>query len=565
MAEAGDRAWRWMARLLPGRSDYEGLRRSWRGDLLAGLTVGVVALPLALGFGVASGVGATAGIVTAIVAGIVAAIFGGSSVQVSGPTGAMAVVLVPIVAHDGIGAVASVAIIAGAMVLMMGLAGLGRLIQFVPWPVLEGFTVGIAVTIALQQVPLLLGESKGTGSTVIESAWNAISHVTWNTAAETLLLGALVVAVMVLWPRVTKRVPSSIVAVVVVVVTLLSLLFHFSVPTIGALPHHLPAPKMPDLGLAAIRRLAGPALAVAILAAIESLLSARVADAMTGSTRTSDTREMVGQGLANMAAGLFGGMPATGAIARTAVNVRAGAKTRVAAITHALVIVTVILVAAPIVTRIPLAVLGGVLVMTAVRMVDHARVTTVVRAHVSEAVVFALTAVVTVAVNLVTAIEVGLVVAGILALRSIASGSGATQEDLAEHHDGPVDETALLSDHIAVFRLDGALFFGAAPRFLEQFRQVEGVEVVILRLRGLTFIDASGADALAQIIDEFDGRGITILIKGVRAEHGRFLATAGVLAELDAKGHVFDGLDAAIAHARHHVDRRHQTHQLGTG
>ena len=563
MAEAGDRAWRWMARLLPGRSDYEGLRRSWRGDLLAGLTVGVVALPLALGFGVASGVGATAGIVTAIVAGIVAAIFGGSSVQVSGPTGAMAVVLVPIVAHDGIGAVASVAIIAGAMVLMMGLAGLGRLIQFVPWPVLEGFTVGIAVTIALQQVPLLLGESKGTGSTVIESAWNAISNVTWNTGAETLLLGALVVAVMVLWPRVTKRVPSSIVAVVVV--TLLSLLFHFSVPTIGALPHHLPAPKMPDLGLAAIRRLAGPALAVAILAAIESLLSARVADAMTGSTRTSDTREMVGQGLANMAAGLFGGMPATGAIARTAVNVRAGAKTRVAAITHALVIITVILVAAPIVTRITLAVLGGVLVMTAVKMVDHARVTTVVRAHVSEAVVFALTAVVTVAVNLVTAIEVGLVVAGILALRSIASGSGATQEDLAEHHDGPVDETALLSDHIAVFRLDGALFFGAAPRFLEQFRQVEGVEVVILRLRGLTFIDASGADALAQIIDEFDGRGITILIKGVRAEHGRFLATAGVLAELDAKGHVFDGLDAAIAHARHHVDRRHQTHQLGTG
>jgi len=552
-----------MARLLPGRSDYKGLSRSWRGDLLAGLTVGVVALPLALGFGVASGVGATAGIVTAIVAGTVAAIFGGSSVQVSGPTGAMAVVLVPIVAHDGIGAVASVAIIAGAMVLMMGLAGLGRLIQFVPWPVLEGFTVGIAVTIALQQVPLLLGESKGTGSTVIESAWNAISHVTWNTAAETLLLGALVVAVMVLWPRVTKRVPSSIVAVVVV--TLLSLLFHFSVPTIGALPHHLPAPKMPDLGLAAIRRLAGPALAVAILAAIESLLSARVADAMTGSTRTSDTREMVGQGLANMAAGLFGGMPATGAIARTAVNVRAGAKTRVAAITHALVIVTVILVAAPIVTRIPLAVLGGVLVMTAVKMVDHTRVTTVVRAHVSEAVVFALTAVVTVAVNLVTAIEVGLVVAGILALRSIASGSGATQEDLAEHHDGPVDETALLSDHIAVFRLDGALFFGAAPRFLEQFRQVEGVEVVILRLRGLTFIDASGADALAQIIDEFDGRGITILIKGVRAEHGRFLATAGVLAELDAKGHVFDGLDAAIAHARHHVDRRHQTHQLGTG
>jgi SulP family sulfate permease len=551
----------WVARLLPGASDYTEVRRSWRGDLLAGLTVGVVALPLALGFGVASGVGAKAGIVTAIVAGIVAAVFGGSSVQVSGPTGAMAVVLVPIVAHDGVGAVATVAIFAGIIVLAMGLAGLGRLIQFVPWPVLEGFTVGIAVTIALQQVPLLVGESKGTGSTVLGSAWQAVAHLSWSTATDTLVLGALVAIVMATWPRLTKRVPSSIVAVVAV--TLLSLLFHLSVPTIGALPHHLPLPQIPDLGLSAIRHLAGPAVAVAILAAIESLLSARVADAMTDVPRTSDTREMVGQGLANIAAGLFGGMPATGAIARTAVNVRAGARTRVAAITHALVIVVVILLASPVVMRIPLAVLGGVLVMTAVKMVDHVRVLSVIRAHLSEAVVFVLTALVTVAVNLITAIEVGLVVAGVLALRSIASGSGATQEELAEHHDGPVDASALLSDHIAVYRLDGALFFGAVPRFLEQFRQVKGVQVVILRLRGLTFIDASGADALAKIIGDLEGRGITVLIKGARTEHEPILTTAGVVADLDARGHLFDDLDAAIAHARYHVDRQGTLDEIG--
>jgi SulP family sulfate permease len=561
MTERMHLALQWVARLMPGASDYTGLRRSWRGDLLAGLTVGVVALPLALGFGVASGVGATAGVVTAIVAGIVAAVFGGSSVQVSGPTGAMAVVLVPIVAHDGVGAVASVAIMAGVIVLVMGLAGLGRLIQFVPWPVLEGFTVGIAVTIALQQVPLLLGESKGTGSTVLDSAWQAVSRLSWSTAADTLVLGMLVVVVMTTWPRLTKRVPSSIVAVAAV--TLLSVLLHLSVPTIGALPHHLPSPQFPDLGLSTLRHLAGPAVAVAILAAIESLLSARVADAMTGLTRTSDMREMVGQGLANVAAGLFGGMPATGAIARTAVNVRAGARTRVAAITHALVIVAVILLASPVVTRIPLAVLGGVLVMTAVKMVDHARVLSVVRAHVSEAVVFVLTAVVTVAVNLVTAIEVGLVLAGVLALRAIASGSGATQEELAEHHDGPVDASALLSDHIAVFRLDGALFFGAAPRFLEQFRQVTGVKVVILRLRGLTFIDASGAEALAKIIGDLEQRGITVLVKGARAEHEPILTTAGVVADLDARGHIFDDLDAAIAHARYHVDRQGTAEELG--
>ena len=550
-----------MASLLPRRSDYAGLRRSWRGDLLAGLTVGVVALPLALGFGVASGVGATAGVITAIVAGIVAAVFGGSSVQVSGPTGAMAVVLVPIVAHDGVRAVTTVAVIAGIIVIGMGLSGLGRMIQFVPWPVLEGFTVGIAVTIGLQQIPLLLGEDKGSGSTVLDSAWRAVVHATWNASAATLLLGVLVVVVMVAWPRVTTSIPGSIMAVVIV--TLFAVALGLSVPTIGALPHHLPMPAIPDLSVGVVGHLLGPALAVAILAAIESLLSARVADAMTGTTKTSDTREMLGQGLANVASGFFGGMPATGAIARTAVNVRAGGRTRVASIVHSLVIVVVILAAAPIVARIPLAVLGGVLVVTAVRMVDHRRVLTVVRAHASEAVVFALTAVFTVAVNLVTAIEVGLVVAGVLALRAIASGSGATQEDLADHHDGPVDENALLSDHIAVFRLDGALFFGAVPRFLERFRQVQGIQVIILRLKGLTFIDASGAEALSRIITELEDRGIVVLVKGARAEQGRILSTAGILTELDENGHFFDDLDAAIVHAKWHVHHRGRVDDVG--
>jgi SulP family sulfate permease len=550
--------WRSVANLLPRASDYAGLHRYWRGDLLAGLTVGVVALPLALGFGVASGVGATAGIVTAIVAGIVAAVFGGSSVQVSGPTGAMAVVLVPIVAHDGVGTVATVAVIAGVIVIAKGLSGLGRMIQFVPWPVLEGFTFGIAVTIALQQVPLLLGFEKGSGSTVLGSAWRALVHASWGASAIPLVLGALVVAVMMVWPHATKTVPASITAVVLV--TLFAGALGLSVPTIGALPRQLPAPAVPGLGFAAVSHLLGPALAVAILAAIESLLSARVADAMTGSTKTSDTRELVGQGLANMASGIFGGMPATGAIARTAVNVRAGGRTRVASVVHSLVILVVILAAAPVVARTPLAVLGGVLVVTAAKMVDYRRVLTVVRAHASETVVFALTAVFTIAVSLVTAIEVGLVVAGVLALRAIASGSGATQEELADHHDAPVDENALLSDHIAVFRLDGALFFAAVPRFLEHFERVQGVHVVILRLKGLTFIDASGAEALAQIIADLDERGITVLVKGARAEHGRILATAGIPADLDGKGHLFDELDAAIVHARWHV---HHSGRMG--
>lgn len=248
-------------------------------------------------------------------------------------------------------------------------------------------------------------------------------------------------------------------------------------------------------------------------------------------------------------------MPAAGAIARTAVNVRAGAKSRLSAVTHSIFIVAVILVAAPVVTKIPLAVLGGVLVMTAIKMVNHARVYAVLSAHRSEAIAFGLTAVVTVAIDLVTAIEVGLVVAGVLALRTIASGSGATQEDLADLHDGPVDEMALLNEHIAIFRLDGALFFGAAPRFEADLSGIGGVSVVILRLKGLTLIDASGAEALARVMSALEARGITVLVKGARAEHDQILATAGVLAELEAHGHLFDDLPSAIAHACRHVER----------
>jgi len=548
-------------RLLPSASDYAGLSRTWRGDVLAGLTVGVVALPLALGFGVASGVGPTAGIITAIVAGIVAAVFGGSSVQVSGPTGAMAVVQAPIVLRDGVSAVTTVAVLAGVIVLVMGVAGLGRTIQFVPWPVLEGFTIGIATTIALQQVPLVLGQPKATGTGVLNSAWLAIRDASWSSSGAALVLAGAAIAVMLIWPLITTRIPASIVAVVLVTIPVAAL--HLSVPTIGLLPRRLPTPRFPDLTPAVAGHLLGPALAVAVLASIESLLSARVADAMTGTTRTSDDRELVGQGLANVASGIFGGMPATGAIARTAVNVRAGGRTRFAAITHSLVIVTVILLAAPVVGRIPLTVLGAVLVMTAVKMVDRRRVWVGIRAHRSESIAFGLTAVVTIVVNLVTAIEVGLVVAGFMALRAIASGSGATQEDLADHHDGPVDEVELLSEHIAVFRFDGALFFGAVPRFLLQLRSVEGVRVVILRLKGLTFIDASGTDALSQVIGELHRRGVTLLIKGISAEHIEALTTAGVLADLQAKGHLFDDLDAAIAHARRHIERDGFLDELG--
>ena len=535
----------------PSRRDYRGLTTFWRGDLLAGLTVGIVALPLALGFGVASGVGARAGVITAIIAGIVAAVFGGSHVQVSGPTGAMAVVLVPIVAHDGVAAVSSVALIAGVIVILMGRLGLGRAIQFVPWTVLEGFTLGIATTITLQQIPLIAGLSQGHGSSVVDATWNALRAATWRTSTPTVVLAAVVVAIMLVWPRVSRRIPGSIVAVIVA--TVVSLVAHFSVPTLSGLPRSFPSPRVPHLTWSVVQHLSGPALAVAVLAALESLLSARVADAMAGTDHCNDRREMYGQGLANVAAGLFGGMPTTGAIARTAVNVKSGARSRVAAIVHSLVIFVVILAATPLVSRIPLAVLGGVLAVTAARMVNRANVRRIVRAHPTEALVWALTALMTVVVNLITAIEVGLAVASLLALRAMILGSGAVQEDLAEHHDGPVDELELLREQIAIVRFDGALFFGAAPRFADVVENVGRVRVVILRFRGLSVLDASGAELLARMVEDFRVRGVVVIIKGMSSAHRRLFTEISDDGLID--DHFFDDLPAAITHARLHVQR----------
>jgi sulfate permease, SulP family len=535
----------------PSWKDYAGVKGFWRGDVLAGLTVGVVALPLALGFGVASGVGARAGVVTAIVAGIVAAVFGGSRVQVSGPTGAMAVVLVPIVAHDGASAVSSVAIMAGVIVIVMGRIGLGRAIQFVPWPVLEGFTLGIATTIALQQVPLLAGLSRGQGSSVLDTTWNALHTLSLHTALPAVSLGLIVVLVMLTWPLISTRVPGSIVAVIVA--TLASIVAGFHVPTLSGLPHSFPSPRVPNLSWSALQHLAGPALAVAVLAALESLLSARVADAMSGGEASNDRREMYGQGLANIAAGVFGGMPATGAIARTAVNVKSGAKSRLSAIIHSLVILVIIAAATPLVERIPLSVLGGVLAVTAVRMVDRANVRRIIRVHPSETLVWALTAIMTVVVNLITAIEVGLVLASLFALRAMIQGSGAVQERLAEHHDGPVDEMRLLTENIAIVRFDGALFFGATPRFSDVVAKVGDVRVVILRCKGLSVLDASGAELLVRMIEEFHTREVSVLVKGMSSPHRRIFTSLSDDGVID--NHFFDDLPAAIAHARTHVHR----------
>ncbi|HEY3670233.1 MAG TPA: SulP family inorganic anion transporter [Acidimicrobiia bacterium] len=542
--------------MMPRRSDYAGVRSSWRGDLVAGVTVGVVALPLALGFGIATGLGAQAGLVTAIVAGLVAAVFGGSNVQVSGPTGAMTVVLVPVVARFGASAVVVVGIMAGAMVVVAAFAGVGRFLAYIPWPVVEGFTIGIALIIFLQQVPTALGVPKPDGENTAAVAVRAVGEAlrgegNWSS----LILVLLVAVIMIGAVRLHRALPGSLLAVVIA--SVLAGVSGMSAPRIGDLPWGLPAPALPNLGGLQLGQLVSAAFAVALLAGLESLLSAKVADGMSDTEPHDPNRELFGQGLANLVSPLFGGMPATGAIARTAVNVRSGGRTRLSAITHSIVLLGVVYLGGALVARIPLAVLAGVLMVTAVRMVDVHGVRMVLRSTRSDAIVLVLTAAATVAFDLIVAVEIGIAAAALLALRAVARNAHAVAERVPGTSDGvtPVEEHALLAEQILTYRLDGALFFGAAQRFLAELTEVDGVKVVILRLPQLQVLDATGAQALGEIVSQLEGRGITVLIKGPRPEHLRVLEAVGVLDRLAHERHVFADLDDAIAHARQHVER----------
>ena len=539
------------ARLLPSRRDYAELPRSWRRDVLAGVTVGVVALPLALAFGISSGVGAAAGLITAVIAGLVAAVFGGSHVQVSGPTGAMAVVLAPIVVLHGVGSVALVTVLAGLIVLAAGVTGLGRAVTFIPWPVIEGFTLGIAAIIFLQQVPAAFGTTSPAGERTLPAAWRVVTHADWDQAARTLGVVAFVALLMLVLPRLHRGIPESLTAVVAATVLVVAL--GIPVAAIGELPSHLPAPVLPHADLGALRDLVGAALAIAALAAIESLLSARVAATMAPTGPYDPDRELVGQGLASVASGMFGGMPATGAIARTAVNVRSGARTRLSAIVHSAVLLGVVYLATGPVAAIPLAALAGVLMVTSFRMISASTVRKILRSTRSDALTFILTAVVTVCFDLIEAVEIGIVIAAFFALRSVARRSSVVREELP----GP---SMPGDEEIALLRLDGAMFFGVAERISTAIVDAEHrrTSVVIIRMSQLGMLDATGARTLAQICGELEGRGITVIIKGVRPEHTALLANVGVFESLRHENHLVDTLDEAIEHARSHVS--HQPH-----
>ncbi|MER6509524.1 SulP family inorganic anion transporter [Nonomuraea sp. NPDC001636] len=547
--------WARLRPVLPGRADLAAFGRHPRRDLLAGLTVAIVALPLALGFGISSGLGAQAGLATAVVAGALAAVFGGSALQVSGPTGAMTVVLVPIMHAHGATGVLTVGLLAGLLLLGLALARAGRFMMLVPAPVVEGFTLGIACVIGMQQVPAALGVPTPAGDKVLAVAWQAVRDFAARPNWAALAMAAAVAAVILFGGRRRPAVPFSLLAVVAA--TLVAELAGLPVTRIGALPAGLPAPSLEFLDVGALSSLVAPAFAVAALAALELLLSAAVADGMSVNHRHDPDRELFGQGVANLVAPLFGGVPATGAIARTAVNVRAGASSRLAALAHAAILGVIVFTASGLVARIPLAALAGVLLATAARMVEVGSVTSMLRSTRADAVVLASTAVATLVLDLVTAVILGLIVAGALALRAIARNvrldTVPLQADLPGAHDA--EEHELLAEHIVAYRLDGPLFFAAAHRFLLELSEVADVSVVILRMSRISTIDASGVLVLGDAVARLERRGITVYVSGIRDGHHRPLRALGAIARLDEAGQVFASTPEAIAAARRHLHR----------
>ncbi|QZZ23787.1 SulP family inorganic anion transporter [Leptothermofonsia sichuanensis E412] len=513
----------------------------WQGDVAGGLTAAVVALPLALAFAVASGVDPKAGLYTAIVAGIVAAVFGGSPVQITGPTGAMAVILVGIVARYGIEKVWIAGVMAGIIQVALGVAKLGRLVKFIPYPVTAGFTNGIAVIIFCGQLNNFLGLQLPRSEHFLPGLWQTITHlegVNWAAVG----LAAVVIVTKLFWSRITTAIPASLVGLVLA--TTIASVLRLNIPTIGSIPQSLPSfqtiPHWNDFGL--IRDLINPALALAALGSIESLLSAVVADGLTVSEKHNSDRELIGQGLANIVVPFFGGIPATGAIARTAVNVRAGGKTRLSGVIHGVALAIIVLVLAPLAAQVPLAALAGILMVTSVRMIEWEAIGLLARATYSDFAVMLLTWMVTIFFDLVLAVEVGLIAAGALFIKRMSDLSlGKVPETEVFPPGVPLE----LSKQIAVYRVDGPVFFGAAERFVTFLRDEPEVKYLILRMRFVPNMDTTGLVALEDIYHDLKRHDCRLLLSGLQPEVEKLLERSGFLDKI-GRENCFETTDAAI-------------------
>ncbi len=521
-------------------------------DLVAGVTVGLVALPLAMAFAIASGVTPQAGLYTAIVAGFLISALGGSRTQIGGPTGAFVVIVAGIVAKFGISGLSLVALMAGVILVIMGLTGLGTAVKYIPRPVTIGFTGGIALLIASTQIKDFLGlKTPPVPSEFIPRISMLIQHI-GTTHWETVTVALVSLATILFWPRLTKRVPGSIVALSLA--TAATALLHLPIETVGTkfggIPHGFPHFALPVFHATHILPLLPSAFTVAMLAAVESLLSAVVADGMSGDHHNSNV-ELVAQGVANIVTPLFGGIPATGAIARTATNIKSGALTPMAGMIHALVLLVIILIAAPLVSFVPLASLAAVLFVVAYNMSEWREIGTILRLSKTDIAVWFTTFALTVFADLTVAVGVGMALAALLYIYRIAettSVAPVTEQYLLDGQ-AHILQDKEIPPNVTILRIHGPFLFGATEKLIDATKDLnQFAPIVILRLRNMTALDATGIHALEAFADRLHKAGKFLLLCGARDQPARLLAQSTFSKHLGT-ANIVPNVQAALARA----------------
>ena len=533
-----------------------------RSDVIAGIVVGIVALPLAIAFGIASGVSPTIGLVTAIIGGFMVSAFGGNSVQIGGPTGAFIVIVYNIIAQFGLQGLAVATLMAGCILVMMGLFRLGTVIKFIPYPIVVGFTAGIALTIFSTQINDFFGLGLSDIPGQFIPKWGVYFRNFGNVDWVTLAVGVVSLLVIVLTPKVSKKLPGALISIVVV--TLLCYVLRqcvdgFSVDTIGdrfgVLDTDIPAVHGFALDMATINMLLPSAFTIAVLGAIESLLSATVADGATGSHTNTNT-ELIGQGLANITVPFFGGIPVTGAIARTMTNITNGGRTPVAGIVHALVLLLIFIFLMPLINYVPMACLAAVLIVVAYNMSGWRTVAGILKAPKSDISVLVVTFLLTVIFDLTIAIEIGLLLAVVLFLRRVMENTQvkvySEQLDVAEGTDLDSSHHEMLdvAKGVQVYEIDGPFFFGVATKFDEMMRTTLGDKplVRILRMRKVPFIDSTGLHNLELLIQSSKTDGIHVVLSGVSEAVRSALVHSGI-DKMVGEDHICDHISKAVAMA----------------
>jgi sulfate permease, SulP family len=523
-------------------------------DLIAGLTVGIVALPLAMAFAIASGVPPQAGIFTAVIAGLIISSLGGTKVCIGGPTGAFVVILYGIYAKYGAENLAICTIMAGIILLVMGFAGLGTMIKYIPYPVTMGFTCGIAVLIFSTQIKDFLGLNIAKMPSEFVDKMKVFAEQSHTFQWPTLALAVGSLAVILLWPKKwQRRVPGSIVALVLA--TIAVGVFQMPVETIGSrfggIPQALPHPRIPLISWENMQQLIQPAFTIALLAAIESLLCAVVADGMTDDRHEPNT-ELIAQGVANVVCPLFGGIAATSAIARTATNIKSGAHSPIAGIVHALTLLIIILAAAPLAKHIPLATLSAVLVVVAYNMGEWHHFTRLRKWPKSDSAVFLAAFALTVLIDLTVAVEVGMVLAAVLFIQRISENTQITAVDESTDYEGANESLVgkQVPNGVMIYRVFGAFFFGAADKLETALKRAnQKPDVLILRMRTVVVMDASGLNALEDLHEKFRRKGKHLILSAPHTQPLLVMDKAGFLDRL-GRDNVCAHLDAALARAR---------------